>query len=259
MTWLQSLLLIVAVEITLGCAEESVPEVESSSEYLAYERSRGPGADVTGAPLGEGLDELDRDRSVSAILEIDRADGLPELSLAAPTREGPVDLISILGEVGITVEIVWSDRLAPGELFDDPWPGEARLRGLMARFRNVQARDDQWHLYLLLGRKTQAERELSLVIDPELRTGAVVFVDPGSAETAATLHAVGHEIGHLLNLLHPWEVYGNTRSLMSYPWRWEDRDWADPGVFRFDAVGRRHILRAPEEVVRPGGGEFVGW
>lgn len=255
--WLQSLLLIVAVAIMAGCADESVPEVESSSEYLAYERSRGPGVLAPGARLGEGLDELDRDRSVTAILEIDRADGLPEMSLTAPTREGPIDLVSILGEVGISVEIVWSDRLAPGELVDDPWPGEARLRGLMARHRNVQARDDQWHLYLLLGRKTQAERELSLVIDPEHRTGAVVFVDPEDA--AGTLHAVGHEIGHLLNLPHPWDVYGNTRSLMSYPWRWEDWDWADPGVFRFDAVGRRHILRAPEEEVRPGGGEFVGW
>jgi hypothetical protein len=211
---------------------------------------------VITVPLGEALDELDRDRSVTAILEIDRADGLPELSLAAPTREGLIDLVSILGEVGISVKTVWSDRLAPGELLDDPWPGEARLRELMARYRNVQVRDDQWHLYLLLGRKTQAERELSLVIDPEHHTGAVVFVDPEDAP--GTLHAVGHEIGHLLNLPHPWEAYGNTRSLMSYPWRWEDWDWADPRVFRFDAVGRRHILRAPDEEVRPAGGEFVG-
>ena len=113
-------------------------------------------------------------------------------------------------------------------------------------------REGQWHFYLLLGRKTEAERGLSLVIDPKRRTGAVAFVDP--EDEAGTLHAVGHEIGHLLNLPHPWEVYGNTRSLMSYPWRWEDWDWEDPEVFRFDAVGRRHILRAPEVVVRPGGG-----
>ena len=35
MIWLQSLLLMVAVAITLGCADESVGVVESSSEYVA--------------------------------------------------------------------------------------------------------------------------------------------------------------------------------------------------------------------------------
>jgi hypothetical protein len=212
--------------------------------------SRGQGADVIGVRLHEGVDELERDRSVRAVVEIDRAHDLAELTLTAPTRDGEIDLESILADAGIAIEIVWSDRLGPGELVDDPWPGVERLRGLMECYRNVGVQKDQWHLYLLLGRKTQPDRELSIVIDPERRTGAVVFVDPDDA--AGALHAVGHEIGHLLNLPHPWDVYGNTRSLMSYPWRWQDWDWADPKVFRFDAVGRRHILRAPEAVVRPG-------
>jgi hypothetical protein len=247
---------IVFVATALGCVEEPVQVPESPSEHLAYEKSRGPGVSVTGAALSGAPDELDRDRSVTATLEIDRANPLPELSFATLTRKGPIDLISILGEVGITLEIVWSDRLAPGELLDEPWPGEERLRELMARYRNVQVPDDQWHFYILLGKKTQAEQELSLVIDPEHRTGAVVFVDPEDA--AGTLHAVGHEIGHLLNLPHPWEVYGNTRSLMSYPWRWEDWEWDDPEIFRFDAAGRRHVLRSPDRMVRPGMGGRVG-
>lgn len=45
----------------------------------------------------------------------------------------------------------------------------------------------------LLGRKTRDDFELSMVIDPERRSGAVVFVDPD--DPLAALHAVGHEIG----------------------------------------------------------------
>lgn len=74
---------------------------------------------------------------VSAVLEIDRAGRLPGWSLAAPTREGPVDLVSILGEVGIDMKTVWSDVLLEGELADEPRPGDARLRELMARCRDV--------------------------------------------------------------------------------------------------------------------------
>ena len=112
------------------------------------------------------------------MLEIDRADGLPESSLAAPTREGSVDLNAILGEVGIDLEIVWSDVLSTGELVDEPWPGVKRIRALMGRYRNVPVMDGRWHFYLLLGRKTQSDHEISMLFDPDTRIGAVVFVDP---------------------------------------------------------------------------------
>ena len=226
------------------------------SEFRAYPRYRGSDPDLAGIRLRDDLSELERDREVRAVLEIDRSYDLPELPLTAPTRDGPIHLSAILADVGIDLEIVWSDRLPRGELSDDPWPGEQRLRDVMVRYRNVPARSDQWHLYLLVGRKTRPEHELSLLIDPESRTAAVVFIDPSPAEAGATLHAIGHEIGHLLNLPHPWEAYGNTRSLMTYPWRWADWDWHEPAAFRFDAVGRRHILRDPEPFVRPGSSAF---
>ncbi len=256
---------LVGLATACGVEQERPPRSESdggipekSSEYLAYPLSRGPDPDLAGVRLRSDLPESARDRSVEAILEIDRAHDLPELALVAPTRDGMISLGSIMAEVGIRLEVVWSDRLSPGELQDDPWPGDDRLRELIARYRSVPAGDDQWHLHLLLGRRSQPGRELSLVIDPELRTGAVVFVDPRPGEAGATLHAIAHEIGHLLNLPHPWDAYGNTRSIMSYSWRWADWDWQDPAVFRFDSVGRRHILRDPEGFVRPGRGEFIG-
>jgi len=241
--------------------EESLRPVVGSApeapEFRAYPLSERAGPDLTGVRLRSDFPELDQDRSVAAILEIDRVYDLPELPLAAPTRDGSIDLEMVLAEAGIDLEIVWSDVLPEGELVDDPWPGEQHFREIMDRYRNVPAGEDQWYLHLLVGRKTTPDRELSLVADPELRTGAVVFVDPSPEEAAATLHAIAHEIGHLLNLPHPWDVYGNTRSVMSYPWRWVDWDWSDPAVFRFDAVGRRHILRDPEEFVLPEREEFV--
>ncbi len=228
-----------------------------SPEFLAYSRSSGPDPDLAGVRLRDDLPELEEDRRVRAVIEIDRAQDLPVLPLVATTRDGLVNLKMILADAGIDLEVVWGETLQPGELVDDPWPGEEQLRDLMVRYRSVPVDDNRWHFYLLLGKKTQPNRELSLLIDPEARTGAVVFVDPDPDEAGATLHAIGHEIGHLLNLPHPWDVYGNTRSLMSYPWRWADWDWGDPAVFRFDEVGRRFVLRAPEEAVRPGRGRFV--
>ena len=247
--------LLVVAGLIVGCSEDA-PQ-PGSPEFLAYPRSSGSDPDISLIHLRDDLPELEKDRRVQAVLEIDRAHDLPVLSLATSTRDGPVDLAGILADVGIDVEVVWSDTLPSGELVDDPWPGEEQLCDLMARYRNAPADDDRWHFYLLLGRKTQPDRELSLLIDPQARTGAVVFVDPDLEEAGATLHAIGHEIGHLLNLPHPWDVYGNTRSLMSYPWRGVEWDWGDPAVFRFDGVGRRFVLRAPKEAVRPGRGGFV--
>ncbi len=248
---------LVVAGLVAGCSEEASQPQTGPPEFLAYSRSSGPDPNLAGVRLHGELPEIEEDRRVRAVLEIDRAHDLPAMPLVASTRDGPVDLGSILGDVGIDVDVVWSDTLLPGELADDPWPGEEHLRDLMARYRDVPAPDDRWHFYLLLGRRTQPDRELSLLIDPEARTGAVVFVDPDPNEAGATLHAIGHEIGHLLNLPHPWEAYGNTRSLMSYPWRWVDWDWGDPAVFRFDEVGRSFVLRTQEEVVRPGGRGFI--
>lgn len=254
---LRSLGLFLLAGLIAGCSDDPPLLQTGPAEFLAYPRSSGPDPDLAGVRLRDDLPELGEDRRVRAVVEIDRAHDLPVLPLTASTRDGVVDLSSILADIGIGIEVVWSDTLSPGELVDEPWPAEARLRDLMTHYRSVPADDDRWHFYLLLGKKTQPDRELSMLIDPEARTGAVVFVNPDPDEAGATLHAIGHELGHLLNLPHPWDAYGNTRSLMSYPWRWVDWDWSDPEVFRFDEVGRRFVLRAPEDVVRPGGGRFV--
>jgi len=225
----------------------------------AYERSSGPDPDLSGVCLTYDLPELQRDRRVRATLEIDRVRGTPQVALMAPFRDGQVGLREIFSDVGIELEVVWSDEIPGEELAGDLWPGETRLRQVMKRHRDLDVEPGRWHLYLILVATRQRPLELSLLIDPEYRRGAVVQVDPLANHAGENLHAIAHEIGHMLNLPHPWEVYGNTRSIMSYPWRWLDWDWNDPRGYRFDPVARRHILRGPETHVRPGRSAFLGY
>lgn len=205
------------------------------------------------------LPELARDRQVDAVVEIDRVKGIPQLPLRVETAGGTVDLAGILREVGITATIVWSDELGRDLLGDEMWPGIDLLREQMCQHRNVVPPPDAWHLYLLLVPQQAPDVELSMLIDPERRAGAVVQIPATPPHPGAVLHALGHEIGHLLNLPHPWEWGEDTPSLMSYPWRWGGWDWEDPRAYRFDETSRRFILRAPEELVRPGRSPFLSW
>ena len=68
-----------------------------------------------------------------------------------------------------------------------------------------------------------------------------------------------HEMGHQLNLPHPWQAYGDTRSVMSFGWRWDDWSWSDPSIYRFDDFGANHIMFGPEQYVRPGGSAFLDY
>jgi hypothetical protein len=163
----------------------------------------------------------------------------------------------VLGAVGIELTVVWSDEIDAAELGTDAWPGEQRLQEIMHRHRDIDVSPSMWHLYLLLAPQREPGVELSYLIDAETRTGVVVFLPARPEHPGAVLHAIAHEIGHMLNLAHPWEEYGNTRSVMSYPWRWSDWSWHDPQVYQFDPVGVHHLRRGPEPFVRPGGSRFL--
>jgi hypothetical protein len=223
----------------------------------AFPRSSGAGDDVSGYRIAYGLPERAEDRQVTAILEIDRIAGLARPSLTVETSAGPLHLADILSAVGIRLDVVWSDEVAAAELGPDTWPGEQRLQEIMRRHRNIEVAPQLWHLYLLLAPQPEPGLELSLLIDADTRTGAVVFLPASTEHPGALIHAVAHEIGHMLNLAHPWEEYGNTRSVMSYPWRWSDWSWLEPQVYHFDSVGAHHLRRGPEPYVRPGGSRFL--
>jgi len=224
--------------------------------HRAYERSEEESAQAATARLRYDLPELDHDRRVDAVIEIDSVAGMDRPQLAVETAAGRLTLQDVLAAVGISATVVWDDTIPAGTLV---WPPEEQqLQEVMQRYHSVVggASASSWHCYLLLAPLPEPGMELSLLIDPDTRSGAVVYLPPQQEHPGAVLHAVVHELGHLLNLPHPWEVYGNTRSAMSYPWRWQHWDWTDPRVYHFDNAGRHHILRGPETLVRPGAGPF---
>jgi hypothetical protein len=246
--------------LAAGCSPlelELERDFRSGQMTWAFPRSSGGGDDVSGYQIAYGLPGLAEDRQVTAVLEIDRIVGLARQSLTVETRDGPLRLVDILSRVGIELEVVWSDEVAGEELGHDAWPGEQRLLEIMRRHRNVEVAPPHWHLYLLLTPQREPWLELSYLIDADTRSGAVVSVPAVPQHPGALVHAMAHEIGHMLNLAHPWEEYGNTRSVMSYPSRWSDWSWGDPQGYHFDAVGALHLRRGPEPYVRPGGSRFL--
>jgi len=155
-------------------------------------------------------------------------------------------LEDVLADVGIDVTCVWDGVIPAAELESR---GAEGAYDLMTKYRSRKVAPSNWHLYLLLVPGTHSDEEYSGVIG-EQRWGAWVEVDPLWSSGEA-LHAILHEIGHLLNLPHPWDVYGDTPSAMTYPWRWSDWYWNEAHRYYFDEPGRHHVLRAPESEVRP--------
>ena len=219
--------------------------------FNAYEISHGPGVDCSTYAFRYPQPERASDRQIQLLIEIDRIEGMVKAPLSVILPTGVISLESILKKVGIASRVVWSDQL-PGALFSgDDCLSDEYLNAVMRQFKNVAPLHSEWSIYLVLIEQKQRDFEFSCVIDPTIRSGAVVMLPADPEHPGAILHAIGHEIGHLLNLPHPWDYYGNTRSLMSYPWRWNAWDWNDPSVYFFDDAGRHHILRGPESCVRP--------
>ena len=97
-----------------------------------------------------------------------------------------------------------------------------------------------------------------MMFDSERRRGAVVFNSEMRSDKRELVFQIVHEMGHMLNLPHPWQTYGPSKSVMSFPWRWrDDWSWDDPSIYRFDIVGRQHVARSPEEYVKPGQSPFL--
>jgi hypothetical protein len=201
---------------------------------------------------------LQADRRVQAILEIDWLVGTPRPELKVSTPEGELGLRSLLAEVGIDLEVAWSDELPRSVMGNDNRFSDEELISVMESNRDA-ALGDKWHFYIVLGGEHSSGPVYDLLFDPELRRGGAVFdLAMNNLQSGEVLFSVIHTMGHMMNLPHPWQAYGDTKSVMTYPFRWGEKfPLSSSDFYRFDSVARRHMARSPAQYVKPGGSRFL--
>ena len=217
-----------------------------------------PSAAVGSLKIQYDQSPLSSDRRMKARLEVDWLKSTPRPSFQANTTAGVVRLEDLLKEVGIELQVVWSNELPQHVMGPDGRFTNNELLTTMEQYRNEE-QENIWHFYLILGGQFQHPGVLSVMFDSKLRRGGALFdVRQQLNDPQRALYTAIHSIGHMLNLPHPWQAYGDRLSVMTYPFRWGDK-WSfdNPDVYRFDEVARQHILRSPERYVRPGGSAFL--
>jgi hypothetical protein len=183
---------------------------------------------VAVAAADEGHDPVTPAIPGELVVEIERAAGLPKLPLEWWRGAQHADLATALASIGIVADIRWSDEVDTNGL--DPWRDPAPLIARLQAIRDpLPATDHCRRVQLLLIPRASPLEDLSLVLAPDL---AVVSVAP-DGPPGANLHAVLHELGHLLGLTHPWETGADVRGVMTWPSHWPDWSWDDPRVYRF--------------------------
>jgi hypothetical protein len=213
-----------------------------------------------GSPL------LTSDRKVQAILEIDSVEGTSLPTLEVATGAGTLKVQDIFRKLGVELEIVRNGTIPRSVLGPDGTFNNEELKFVMRTYMDA-ARPGKWHFYIVVAPRATIPTS-SFMFDSAGRRGAAILIeynhelglsDSRYADPRALVFQVIHEMGHMLNLPHPWQAYGDTKSVMSYPYRWADWSWDDPQVYNFDEFGQQHIRRAPEMYVMPGGSSFLNY
>ncbi len=231
-------------------------------------------------------------------LEIDRISGteLPRRFRTHTVTERPPDLPPLDLDItrayqraGIDMRII-SDRevFAPAEAGADLLWDEDELHNAMESHSSLWRDKPQWKLYLLIAShyRLYPHRVVTGLMydssyrdpsDPFPRQGAAAFHtsmtaswgDRAQAEFDRDyLRTCVHELGHALNLLHPFDRdRPESPSWMNYPWRYPYGYNLPPGWngtqdywrdcrFEFDAQELRHLRHHGLLEVIPGGAPF---
>ncbi|HEX8179636.1 MAG TPA: hypothetical protein VF525_08860 [Pyrinomonadaceae bacterium] len=228
--------------------------------------SPAPSEEAKPSDIRYGSPLLTADRKVQAVLEIDSVEGTSLPPLEVSTRAGTIKVEDIFKELGIDLEIVRNGTVPKSVLGPDETFNNDELKFVMRTYMNA-VRPGKWHFYIVVAPRATIPTS-SFMFDSAERKGAAILTeynhelglsDSRYADPRALVFQVIHEMGHMLNLPHPWQAYGDTKSVMSYPYRWTDWSWDDPQVYNFDEFGQKHIRRAPDMYVMPGGSSFLNY
>ncbi len=158
---------------------------------------------------------------------------------------------------------------APGVGWDS-----SQLHGLMSDYAQASLDRSDWELHLLLLSRAAEPRLLGIMFDSGRgdmnllpRQGAAVFQDPmqslGPTWRRKLLQTSVHELGHALNLAHPFEREigrADSTSFMNYDWKYMGGDsvaryWQD-FTFTFNDEELSFLRHGRRSAVIPGGDGF---
>lgn len=164
----------------------------------------------------------------------------------------------------------------PSEIPQAPPGGwdTSQLHGLMSDYAQASLAQSDWHLHLLMLSSANEPGLLGIMFDSGHRDmnllprqGAAVFQDlmrgRGSTWMRKLLQTSVHELGHALNLAHPFEREigrANSTSFMNYDWKYlggnsVSRYWRD-FQFTFNDEELAFLRHGLHSSVIPGGAGF---
>lgn len=157
-----------------------------------------------------------------------------------------------------------------------PYAGwdNSQLHGLISNYAQASLSHSDWELHLLMLSRATNPRLLGIMFDSGNydmnllpRQGAAVFQDPmrslGSTWLRKLLQTSVHELGHALNLAHPFEREigrADSTSFMNYDWKYMggnnvSRYWQD-FQFTFNDEELAFLRHGRRTAVVPGGAGF---
>lgn len=196
------------------------------------------------------------------------AEGNPQWTINGTT----LDILACFEKAGFDARPIGH----PSEITEVPANGwdNSQLHGLMSDYAQASMTHSDWELHLLMLNRATNSRLLGIMFDTGNRDtnmlprqGAAVFQDPmqslGANFLRKLLQTSVHELGHALNLAHPFEREigrADSTSFMNYDWKFMgggnvSRYWEE-FEFTFNEEELAFLRHGRRAAVIPGGEGF---
>ena len=181
-----------------------------------------------------------------------------------------ISVASIWAEAGFEVHEVGQRSVIPSPP-NGSWH-EGELHAVMERVAQASLDRRAWELHVLLLSRFHEEGILGIMFDTDAslpRQGCASFVEEFSATPAPVsvprllMRSIVHEMGHALNLAHPWAPpisRPDSLSIMNYPWKFPEGGEAgywERFKYTFDMPELQHLRHGLLPRVIPGGVGFM--